>query len=339
MTQLSLLAPPPRPVDVPSVTRLLWDAAGRPTDTTGTDKKPDAYRCTEPCWWCGRPSPGWARPKSALTDTFPFPAEASVPDSPHLCMPCGWTLCDRIRLPASYAYDRIRSKALQGRRQIVAVRGGEPERWLTLELADGTVGLWTPGANAAAEKAWSDAIKRLRENPVDVGPCRFVEAVPYDVLDAGPVEKFRAFHHFATRDRWWPCTDTDRMAIRAWLLNPPPGPWVGVIGDGKKHAAIAAQLADTVATDTQPCVFHLGAVVLYQPADLARLIAAVEGLIIAGARDEEILSGDYRGRGTLDWLRALRDHEPVVDEVRGGPILPLALYLRRNAKELKESAT
>lgn len=336
MTQLSLLAPPLRPVDAPSVTRLLWEAAGRPTDTTGTDKQPDAYRCTERCWWCGQPAPGWARPKSALTDTFPWPIEAAVPDSPHLCMPCGWTLCDRVRLPHDYAVARIQSKAQQGRRQIVSLRGGAPERWLTLELADGTVGLWTCGPNAASEKPWSDATKTLRNEPRDVGPCRFVEAVPYADLDAGPVEKFRSFHHFATRNRWWPCTDTDRAEIRAWLLDPPEPPWVAIIGEGKKHHAVAAQLLDAVTTTNDLCcVYRLEQAVYYRPTDLARLIAAVEGLILAGARDEEIASGDYRGRASIDWLRALRDYEPTVAEVRGGPIVDLALYLRRNAKELR----
>lgn len=334
MSQLSLLGFRPAPPDV-SVTLLLWEAAGRPTNTTGKDGKVDSYRCTERCWWCGRRSPGWARPQAVLPDTFPYPLEASVPESPHLCLPCGWTLCDRIALPASYAAERIQSKAKQGRRQNVSVNGGPIEKWLTLELEDGTVGLWTPGKNAAAEKPWQAAVKTLRAKPETVGPCEYKGAVPYSALDVGPVEKFRSFHHFATRDRWWPCTDSDRMEIRAWLLSPPKGPWVGVIGDGKKHHAINAQMLDAVATDELPCVYIQGSAVYYDPAMLARQVEAAEELVRAGAHDEEIASGEYRGRSSLDWLRALRVHEPVLNEIRGGPTLDLVRYIRRNKKELE----
>lgn len=318
------------------VTALLWRAAGCPTNTTNTKGEVDSYPCTELCWWCGQPSPGWARPRSCLPGTFPYPLEASVPESPHLCMPCGWTLCDRIALPHTIGVERIRSKAVQGRRQIVSIKGSEPQRVLTLELADGSVGLWSVASRAAAEKPWLDARKALREIPMDVGPCEYLGAVSYDDLDAGPVEKFRSFHHFATRDRWWPCTDSDRMQIREWLLDPPPAPWVGVIGEGKKHHAISAQLLDAVTTrDDLCCVYHLGNVIHYRPAEFARVIAAIEDLVALGAYDDEIASGDYRGRSGVEWLLALRRSEPVIQPWRGGPGLPLALYLRRNSKELK----
>lgn len=318
----------------PSVTELLHRAAGFPS-TTDKNRTCDevANHCS--CWWCGRPTNGRARhKKTTLPATFPFPLQASAPESEHLCMPCGWTLCDRVSLPHSIAVDRIRSKAEQGRRQQVSVRGGEPERWLALELADGTVGLWTCGPNAGAEKPWIDARKELREEPRDVGPCAFVEAVPYSELDAGPVEKFRSFHHLATADRWWPCTDSDRMAIREWLLHPPPAPWVAIIGDGKKHHAIAAQLLGAITTtDDVACVYYLGSAVYYRPAHLAGLIGAVEELVRAGASDDEIRAGSYAPRD-LALSLATRAHEPTVAIVRGAPILDLALYLRRNQKEL-----
>jgi len=125
---------------------------------------------------------GWVRPVTCLPDTFPFPLEAAVPLSEWLCLPCGWTLCDRILLPAEIGAAKIRARASRGGRSIVSVRGAPAARWLVLELADGRVGLWTTGANAAADEPWTEVVAELRAAPRDVGPCRFVEAVAVEDL-------------------------------------------------------------------------------------------------------------------------------------------------------------
>lgn len=336
--QLGLaLAPRRRDVPVVSATLLLWEAAGRPTNTTDLTGANDASRHPGArCWWCGHVAPdGWVRPVTCLPDTFPFPLEAAVPRSEWLCLPCGWTLCDRILLPAEIGAAKIRARAARGGRSIVSVRGAPAARWLVLELADGRVGLWTTGANAAADEPWTEAVAELRAAPRDVGPCRFVEAVAVEDLAPEATEKFRSYHHLAHRGRWWPCTDSDRAGIRAWLLNPPAPPWVAVIGDGKKHAAIQAQLYDAVTVAAGTCVaWFRGAAVTYEPVALAMQVEAAEELIRAGASDEEIQTGRYAPRD-LRLRLAIRGFDHVIDPIRGGPALPLVLYLRRNRKELE----
>lgn len=329
MTQLALPMTPSRVQGI-SVTHLLWTAAGRPKNTTDLTGQVDA-QCVPGarCWWCGQPSPdGWSRPRSCLPDTFPFPLEAAVLSSSWLCLPCGWTLCDRVALPMEIAGERIRSRARKGGRLIVSVRGDVAARRLALELPDGRVGLWPVVGNAASEEPWHEAVARGEV------PSGAVDVVSYDDLAPEATEKFRSYHHLASATRWWPCTDSDRAGIRAWLLSPPPPPWVAVIGDGKKHAAVVAQLLDAVATGSElGVVYFRGSVVTYAPAALARTLDAVEALVRAGAGDDEIASGEYVPRG-LDLLLARRTHDHVVDTVRGGPMLPLALFLRRNRKEL-----
>jgi len=320
----------PRPVAALSVTRLLWTAAGSPTNTTDlTGRVDSALVPGSRCWWCGHASDR-VRPRSCLPDTFPYPAQVAVPESPYLCLPCGWTLCDRVALPGIIAGDKIRARATRGGRLIVSVRGAPAARWLVLELADGSVGLWTTGENAAAEEPWTEAVEALRGAPVDVGPCRYVEAVALADLAPEATEKFRAYHHFADPSGWWPFTVANRQELRARLLAPPRSPWVCVIGDGKGHAALQAQLLDAV----DAVYLHPErAVIRCSPVDLARWIAAVEALVIAGANDEEIASGRYAPRG-LDLLLAVRAHDPTVAEIRGGPTLALVTFLRRNRKEL-----
>lgn len=334
MTQLAFTLRPRAAPPVPalSVTHLLWTAAGRPTDTTDLTGTVDSARSPGAvCWWCGHVAPdGLVRPRSCLPDTFPYPAQVAVPESPYLCLPCGWTLCDRIRLPADIGAAKIRTRAAKGGRLIVSVRGAPAARWLVLELADGSIGLWTVEGNAASEEPWTEAIEGLRVEPRTVGVNRFVEAVPVEDLAPEATEKFRSYHHWAQPGSWWPFTDTDRMALRARLLDPPAGPWVCVIGDGKGHSALQAQILDAVGA----VYWHRArAVVRYEPAILARQIAAVEALVVAGANDEEIAAGRYSPRG-LDLLRAVREHDPVVEPIRGGPTLALVTYLRRNRKEL-----
>lgn len=329
--------------------RILWHGAGCPA-------APDEVTRNGPCWWCGLDCAGRARPLSCLASTFPDDHLAAAPESRFLCAACGWTLNDRVSLPAEQGQSRIRMKAEAGRRAKVSLRGAEPDRYLLLELADGRVGLWSCGPNARAEKPWEAARDALREAPADVGPCRFLEAVSYDDLDPGPVEKFRCFHHLGTARRWRPCTDTHRMEIREWLLSPPAEPWVGIIGDGKKHAAIYAEFspgrvrihsrprADADGqvglfsqppgdVDAEQRVYFRGQMIDYLPAELARQIAAVEALVVAGARDEEIASGDYAPRAEL--VIPLATHEPTIAPLRGSPTVDLLLYLRRNAKELR----
>ena len=337
--QLDLLSyRPPQPVT--SVTRLIWEAAGRPKNTTGKDGQVDSVQTLGAvCWWCGHQAPdGWTRPKSVLTDTFPFPLEAAAPDSAHLCLPCGWAFCDRVALPGGDALAKISARAKKGGRLIVSVEGAPARRWLVLELADGRVGLWEPGPNAAAEEPWTEAVAQLRVEPGDVGPVKFSRAVALADLAPEATEKFRSYHHLATKTSWRPCTDADRVSlVRPWLLEPPEPPWVAVIGDGKKHAALEAQLRDAVTTSRSECVaFYRGAVVVYRPADLARLVLAVEGLARAGASDEEIERGAYSPRG-ISLVRATREHEPVVADWRGGAGLGLALFLKKNRKDLEVS--
>ena len=331
MTQLAL-----RPRVYSGVAELLWEAAGRPDQLTSQDG-PDVVAAPRGalCWWCGCPCPtGRGRSvRTAVVSTFPFAHRASAPDSPVVCLPCGWSLCDRISLPARMAADRIRSKAVQGRRQVVSLRGAEPERYLVLELEDGRVGLWVPGAASRDEEPWTASVRELRVEPRDVGPCRLLEIVTYDDLGAGPVEKFRSYHHFGDRSRWFPCTDSDRAALRAWLLDPPRQPWAGVIGDGQKHFVIEAQRADAISHGALQTISYLGLVVRYQPTDLDALIGAIEEMIRAGHHDEDIASGRYRDRGP-EAFRAVRRLDPTIAPHRGSAFLDLALYLRRNRKEL-----
>jgi hypothetical protein len=326
----------PRPVQraaAISATLLLWTAAGRPTNTTDLTGTVDATRSTGArCWWCGHEAPdGHVRPLSCLTDTFPYPLEAAVPASPWLCLPCGWTLCDRVALPQYLGEAKIRARAKKGGRLIVSVNGEPAARWLVHDLADGTVGLWAVTGNAASEEPWHEAWAAGEVPP------GMAQAVSYAQLAPEATEKFRSYHHLATLSRWWPCTDSDRAGIREWLCNPPPPPWVAVIGDGKKHAAIRAQLLDAVTTDSSLAVaLFKDAIVQYRPAELIEAIASIEALIRAGAGDSDIETGLYSPRG-IELVAAIRQHEPVVARWRGGPGLGLAMYLRRNRQELSDA--
>lgn len=311
---------------------LLWTAAGQPV-VTGDEPALALVAYAGPCWWCGGPSRGFGRPVASLPDGFPRRYEAACPEATHLCAPCSWSVSEHVSLPASYAAERIARKAREGRREIVSLRGGPAEKYLLLELEDGRIGLWTPATPAAAEEPWRASLADLRREPVTVGACRLVEVVSLAELNDVPSAKFRAFHHFGTLDRWWPCTDTDRPAIRAWLLAPPPGPWCGVIGDGKRHFALRAPVSEGPRCTVQ----LLDEAVEYEPAALADLLNRVEAVLTAGGSEEEILSGSYAGRGAT-LLLALRAHEPVLAPVRGSPLLDLVIYLRRTRKELATDA-
>lgn len=320
------------PVTAPrTAAQILWMGAGCPECPTVADCTPG------PCWWCGHSTSRRGRPLATLAETFPSTTLAAAPASRALCVPCGWTLSDHVRLPAEYARDRIALCADTGRRCQVALRDAQPERRLLLRLADGRIGLWTPGANARSEEPWAAARDDLRLAPATVGPCTYLGAVPLEDLGDGPA-KFRAFHHFGTARRWWACTDTDRGAIRDWLLFPPAEPWVGVIGDGKAHAAIYARVSPGAGHGLQCVSYHPSRTTVeegidYEPAALARQIAAWEALIIAGAGDDDIATERYEARG-LPLLLAIRAHDSTIAPLRGGPSADLVRYLRRSRKEL-----
>jgi hypothetical protein len=319
---------------IPLATWALWEAAGQPLHA-------DAEPYAGPCWWCGLPAPGHGRPqRRAVADTFPDARFAARPDASHVCAACGWTLSERcLVLPADYAAGRLRGLYEQGRRATLSIRGGVPAKRLLLALADGTVGLWSLGKNAAAEKGWMEAREALRTEPVDVWPCAFLEAVPVGDLAAGPTEVFRNFHHYIDRSgRWQVATDSDKPTLRALLLDPPTGqPFTCVIGDGQKHATLYAP-ACTPEPGGPVAVYHLPREVVYRPAELDRVLEAVEALILAGAGDEEIRADAYQPRGGLDWIRASRRWRPVVAPLRHAALLDLALYLRRPVAVLRESA-
>lgn len=302
-------------------THLLWQAAGCPTDTTSAPGAPhDVVRRDVRCWWCAQPH-AWGRPVSCVPDTFADRHLAALPESAWLCLPCGWTMCDRVRLPGEQGVAQIRARVAKGGRLIVSVRGAAPSRWLVRE-AGGRVELRRPGVNAAAdEAAW------LVE-PADV--------VDYADLTPDATERFRNYHHLAHASRWWPCTNASRQAIRAWLLDPPATPWVAVISDGQKHAALDAQRLDAITTSALAVVYYRGSVVRYRPAALALVVDAVEAIVAAGANDDEVQSGRYAPRD-LALLRALREHDSVVAEWRGGAGLDLALFLRRPRAALLEA--
>lgn len=316
-----------------TATVLAWSGAGSPAFR---DHKTASESAEGACYWCGHPigpseRVGRAVPVGWLPSTFPWHDLAAVPSSPIVCEACAWSMSQRAALPVDYARERIARKAEQARREQVAVPGeDEATIRLLLRLDDGRIGLWSKGPNARSEAALVEAAAELRAAPRDVGVCRYLGAWPIEDLTPGTT-RMQAFHHFATPDRWWPCTDTDRGAIRAWLLSPPDGPWVGAIGDGKKHALPGA----LVSGGGLPVVTYQGDAIAYDPDDLAALIAAWEALIVAGASDEEIASGRY-ARGGLAWTVAWRTHDPILAPHRGGPLLALVSYLRRNRKELAD---
>jgi hypothetical protein len=133
---------------------------------------------------------------------------------------------------------------------------------------------------------------------------------------------------------WEVATDSNKARIREVLLSPPVGPYVAVLGDGQKHAAIYAEPGHG---PVDPCVYFrpVGKNLHYDVASLAAQIRAVEQLCAAGAEDVEILSGNY-ARAGRDLPRTLRIAEPVIRPVRGGAMLELCLYLRRPRPVLLE---
>ena len=308
----------------------LWEAAGRPRPADGVPS-------TDPCWWCGRPSPGWARPRRrAIAKTFPDARLARAPDSDVLCAPCGWTLLERIALPAWFAAPRIAMKAKVGRRATVSIGDAPAERYLLLEIEkDGRIGVWSPGPNAKAEAPWHARKQELRKTPESVGVCEFLGLYPIEVLRPAAAEKFRCYHHAVHRNgAWWVGSDSDKPTIRDLLLHPPQRRWACVIGDGKKHAAIYAPASD--GRHGLQRVYLQGRVVSYTPEDLRQILRAVEDLVRLGTRDDEIRSGQYVPRPDPEWMATWRSHRGRLILLRRSGLLDLALYLRRPVAALRE---
>ena len=114
---------------------LLWTAAGHPLT-------PDAGPYTGPCWWCGQQATGHGRTvKSAVAATFPDANKAAVPRSLHVCMPCGWSWSDAVRLPQHILAARLMKKLEKGGLVTYGLTGSpEKLRHLLLPLADGRMG-------------------------------------------------------------------------------------------------------------------------------------------------------------------------------------------------------
>lgn len=320
------------PITTPAA--LLWAAAGKPLT-------PDAVPYTGLCWWCGQPSPGHGRRTAdAVADTFPDANKSAAPSSTHVCMPCGWTWSDAVRLPQHILSARLLKKLEKGGVVGYGLTGTPGKlRHLLLPLADGTIGRWTTGENAKDRKPWEAATKSLKANPVTVGACEYLGSVPADQIEVSDeaTEKFRSFHHYTDGKIWQPFTDSERLTARDWLLNPPAGPWCCVIGDGKKHAANHYDNRISYGPDGVQSVYFQGAMIDYLPADLARWILAAERLSFAGAMSEEIETGEYEGRSSPIWSFTLATEGPIVAPLQGSPTIGLVLYLTRGKKDLTET--
>ena len=313
---------------------LIWAAAGKPTTA-------DATPYVGPCWWCGNPSNGTGRPvKSAVASTFPDANKAAVPSATHVCMPCGWTWSDAVRLPQHILAARLVKKLEKGGLVTYSLTG-EPEklRHLLLPLDDGLIGRWTPGATATLRKPWEAAIKSLKAAPVTIATNVYIDSVPLDRIEVSDdaTEKFRSFHHYTDGKIWQPFTDSERLQAREWLLNPPAGEWCCVIGDGKKHAANHYDGRVSYGPDGVQSVYFQGTMVDYLPTDMARWILAAERLSFAGAMSEEIESGRYESRSSDLWAFTFATEAPVVAAMQGGPVIRLVLYLVRGKKDLTET--
>lgn len=315
----------------PLATWALHAAAGHPDH-------PDFTDFAGPCWWCGCTATGRGWPVALLPDTFPTPALARVKTSTHLCAACGWTLASGFALPNALAALRLTERAEPSwrgnRRTEVSVLGGAPVKHLILRLADGRIGLWTPATPKAAEDAWLATLDRQQRGPHDVGPVRFVGAHPLADLAPGRELRFFVWHHVTLPDHdgrpcWRPMTDAEKPEIRHHLTREDlDGDHLGatVLSTEKKHCAIYASV-EHWHPHAPRVVWFGGQSITYRAPHLRDLIAAAEDLIAAGARDDAILSGRYPGDPAL--LTVLRASERVLAPARGGPLLSLALYLRR----------
>ena len=314
--------------------RLLYDAAGRPP-------MPGSQPVACTCWWCGLPSTVALDQDKTIPDTFGDSALARSKSSEWICTACAWTLCERVAIPKAYAARRMATIFRTGRRFQGVVCGEPAAKYLGLELAGGQIGLWSLGSNAKAEEGWTAAVSSLRSEPRDIGPCRFLRAV--DAADIAPdaTEKFRSYHHFGgTGLPWSIATDSDKAWIRNLLQSPPVGEWCAVIGDGKKHAAIFAQISPGAPHGIQSVYFRpLNTSIYYNPAHFAEVVTAVDLCRAAGWSDEEIRTGQQvmgTTRDLLDMIPAWMATEAILDPQRALPLMDLALYLGRPRTDLRD---
>jgi hypothetical protein len=322
---------------MPSATWVLWEAAGRPTH-------PDFTAYTGPCWWCGVNASGEGWPLRLLPDTFPARDFARAGHATHLCAACGWTLASGFALPGSLAAERLRERATLAwrgnRRTEVCIDGAPAQKRLVLELADGTIGLWTPATPKSAEDAWAAQLDRQRVAPGDVGPVRYVGAYPADRLAPGLEQRFFVWHHVTLPDpngmpRWRPMTDAEKPAMRRHLLRDDlDGGHLGanVLSVEKKHCALFA-MPEQWRPGAPRVVWFAGQSITYRAPTLARLIEAIEALLLAGVREEALVSGAYSGGAEA--LPLIAQHGPTIAKHRHRPLLDLALYLRRPVGELR----
>jgi len=317
---------------------IIWAAAGRPAPQ-------DAEPYTDRCWWCGQPSHGLGRPVSTLPATFPDHHRAALGDATHLCEPCGWSLSDGTALPVDVAEGQVAGKLApegSGRIKLLLDEEHDPKRKgvrvLAARLADGSVGVWQR-PQAAAERRWTAALDDLTADPRSIDGCELLAVMSAEELLGRVCGKFRNFDHLATPDGWRALKSaraSDRDEIRGVCIDPPAAEWVLVIGDGQKHAAIHGLVSD--GRDPVQVAYLEGAgLVRWRPADLRRLIAAVESLRLARVRDEEILAGDYHP-STPHAVLAIRRAEPVIAPHRGR-VLMFALALSRRRKEIPDGET
>jgi len=315
-----------------TATQILWQSAGCPLT-------PDAVPYTGICWWCGQRATGHGRPISAVADTFPDRRRCADVTAPCLCMACGWTWSDAVKLPPAILAARLQFRLQKGGLTRYGIRGEAGQhRHLLLTLATGNIGRWSPGESARDRKPWEDAQKDLARTPVSVGACTYLGPVSPDEIEVSDeaTEKFRSFHHYGNGQEWHPFTDSERLQARDWALSPPSGWWTLIIGDGKKHAAIYAR-PSFGAPSLQQSLYFDGDMIDYDPAVLARQILASERMLCAGARSADIETGRYQPRPGPLWRRVLLEEEPHLSAIRGGPTLPLVLYFTRSAKSLDQA--
>lgn len=307
-------------------THLLYTAAGSP-------RVPGAEPAQGACWWCCAVLAQGA-PVATMPDTFldACGRDAGSPASHHLCPACAWTLSDAIRLPVHVGTPLL-ARALHGDQEhpgrvSVAVGDEAPARRLVAPVdARGhvyKVGVWERPGRAPDEAAWVAARADLRTDPRDVGPARYLGAYSAHDLARSIGGKFRNFIPFATASgRWEMWTKADKTRIRAVLLNPPRERWTLAIGDGQKHAAIYAEVSD--GGQRAQVVYFDGGLVHFDPEVLGGLLDAVERLLTLGARREAIEGG--RMPMAVMSRPTAQTSERTVRRHRGGPLLPLALWL------------
>lgn len=316
-------------------THLIWRAAGYPTP-------PNSVEVQGVCWWCASgldsvplTGPALGVPLSTMPDTFldATGRHAGQPSSAHLCPACAWTLSDAVCLPERVGVPLLH-RALAGDQEhpgriSVAVGDEAPARRLVTWVGPPErIGVWERPGKAADEAAWVAARSDLRMDPRDIGSARYLGAFDGHHLSSRVGGKFRNFIPFADGfGRWEMFTKADKAEIAQILTNPPRNAWTMAIGDGQKHAAIYTRVNDGSAR--AQVVYFDGVLVTYSPSVLLGLLIAVQNLLSAGHRREQIESGRYPN---MAGVMAVKRSEPEIRPFRGGPLLLLALWLAQHEK-------